>query len=126
MRLVKRWEFMQLPVGTLFAPMVQKWVFGELSVKGETLDYGNETGDFLELGLTWIDGDDAGQVCNRLDEMLADSSVSYPLQTAYGREALFDADMVYLVYEPADAAGLLGELRGPDASKTCLEKYWSR
>jgi hypothetical protein len=113
MRLMKRQEFMQLPPGTLFSPMLQKWVFGELSIKGETWDLGNEVGDFLELGLNWIDGDDTGQVCDRLDEMLADSSVSYPLQSAYGREGLFDNTMVYLVYEPADVAALLSELVTP-------------
>jgi len=113
MRLVKRKEFVRLPAGTLFAPMMQKWVFGELSVKGGSLDFGNETDDFLELGLNWIDGDDTYQVCERLDEMLADSSVSYPLQSAYGREGLFDPDMVYLVYEPADVAALVSEITKP-------------
>jgi hypothetical protein len=107
---MKRQEFLRLPTGTLFSPMLQKWVFGELSVKGETLDLGNEVGDFLELGLNWIDGTDTGEVCDRLDAMLADSSVSYPLQSAYGREGLFDNDMVYLVYEKADVAALMAEL----------------
>lgn len=110
MRLVKRQEFMKLPAGTLFSAMHQKWVFGELSVKGETWQNGDEVGDFLELGLNWIDGHDTGEVCDRLEEMLADSSVSYPLQSAYGREGLFDNDMVYLVYEPADVAALLAEI----------------
>lgn len=102
MRLVKRQEFMELPAGTLFSPLLQPWVFGDLSVKG--VDMGNDVGDFLELGLNWIDGDDTRQVCD--NEMFADSSVSYPLQSAYGREGLFDPEMVYLVYEPADIAVL--------------------
>lgn len=119
MRLVKRPEFMQLPAGTLFAPMQQKWVFGTLSVKGDTSQHGDEIGDFLKLGLTWIEGDGFSEVTDRLEEMLADSTVSYPLQSGYGREGLFDNDMVYLIYEPADVAELLAAINQTQQSDEC-------
>jgi len=102
MRLVKKVEFLTLPEGTLFARLQQKWVFTELSIKSQSLP----PDDFWEIPTGWID---AG--FNELEEMLADSSVSYPAEDTIQREGLYDDDSVYLVYEKDDVDKLIERLR---------------
>lgn len=114
MRIVKRQELMDLPEGTLFAEMLQPWVFGQLSIKGESFGWDGRNQDFFELGLAWVDGSGTEECVARLDEMLADSTVSYPAESAYGREGLFDDDRAYLVYEKADVDHLIRLLAGVD------------
>jgi len=112
MRLVKRQELMTLPPGTLFAELFEPWSFGQLAIKGETWIDGDKNFDFLEIGLGAVASDSTEQYCERLGEMLADSTVSYPAESDYGREGLYDDNIVYLVYEPADVDHLIGLLRG--------------
>lgn len=114
MRLVKRQELMTLPAGTLFAPLHQPWVFGDLELKGDTLQH-NRTGenqDFWVLSLAWPEADDAGMAFDRLNAMAENPAVSYPPEYVYGRHGLYDDDRLYLVYEPADVEKLIDLLRG--------------
>lgn len=106
MRLVKKPEFLSLPEGTLFAPMQQQWVFGDLSIKGESLP----PDDFWEIPFGWPDDAFEGGRC-KLDEMMADSSVSYPANDTIQREGLYDPHSVYLVYEKNDVDRLIGRLK---------------
>jgi hypothetical protein len=112
MRLVKRPEFMTLPAGTMAAPLLQKWVFGEPFIKGDTLfdTLGAKAFDFDMLEPNWVEADDSDEAIDRLEEMYADSSVSYPAQMSVGREGLYDDDRVYLVYEAADVVALVQAL----------------
>lgn len=105
MRLVKLPELKELPAGTLFAPMQQEWVFGELEIKGD-----NFGPDFWVRSLAWVDAFDSGEATDRLDEMALDSSVSYPINQAYQRNCDYDDESLYLVYEPDDVEYLAAEL----------------
>ncbi len=111
MRLVRRQELMTLPAGTLFAELQQEWIFHGLELKGETYADGQGNNiDFYTKSLDWVDAFDCGEACQRLDEMKADPTASYPIETAYGRHGLYDDEKLYLVYEPADTAALIAEL----------------
>lgn len=118
MRLVKRQELMTLPKGTLFAELQQQWVFGDVEIKGDTcLD--NRTGencDFWVLTLAWPEADDTGQAIDRLEQMAANPTVSYPPGYVYARHGLYDDDRPYLVYEKADVDNLMRLLHGVDGN----------
>lgn len=118
MRLVRRQELMTLPAGTLFAELQQEWVFHELQLKGETYTDGQGRNiDFMTKQLCWVDAIHTGEACRRLDEMKADPTVSYPIETAYGRHGLYDDERIYLVYEPADTQNLVAAILGTDGAK---------
>ena len=112
MRLVKRNEFLELPVGTLYCVLEEPWIFGSLEVKGDTIDHNGKLVDFYSRALTWVDAEDSIQAILRLEGMLADSNVSFPVEQAFGREGMFDEHVVYLVYESADVKTLLNDLLG--------------
>lgn len=116
MRLVKRQELMTLPKGTLFAELHEPWVFGDVEIKGDTcLDARTgENFDFWVLQLAWPDAVDTGEAFDRLAQMVADSTVSYPPGYVYARHGLYDDDRPYLVYEKADVDNLIRLLRGVD------------
>lgn len=112
MRLVTQAELLALPAGTLYAPLQEPWVFGNLYIKGENLPpyLGRETHDFYERSLNWIDANDLDEAGRRLDSMMEDSSLSFPVKQAYSREGLYKTDGRYLVYELDDVKLLLSEL----------------
>lgn len=112
MRLVKRQELMTLPKGTLFAPLHQQWVFGDMEIKGDTIQWDGTNGDFWVLQLAWPDADDTGEAIDRLEKMADDPTVSYPPGYVYSRHGLYDDDRLYLVYESADVANLIRLLNG--------------
>lgn len=98
MRIVDRKTFMDMPLGTVFAEIEEPWAIGSLSVKVEN----SGDIDFYETNFTWVDASDSGQAMDRLEEMLEDPNVSYPVDRAIGRNGLFNRDAVYLIYEPDD------------------------
>lgn len=106
MRLVKKSEFLSLPEGTLFARLQERWVFDELSIKGDSLS----SDDFWKIPLGWPDDAFEGGIC-KLDEMLADPSVSYSANDTIQREGIYDSDSVYLVYEQNDIDNLVERLK---------------
>jgi hypothetical protein len=102
---------MTLPAGTLFAKLHQEWVFGGLELKGDTFtDIAGENVDFWVRQIDWPYADDCGEAMHRLDEMAKDSTISYPIESAYGRHGSYDDDRLYLVYEPTDTAALVADL----------------
>lgn len=107
MKLATQAELMTLPDGTLYAVLQEPWVFGDLCIKGENAGLK----DFYERGLNWIDADDCGEAIDRLDAMMADSSLSFPVQQAYSREGYYNSGARYLVYELDDVKLLLSELQ---------------
>ncbi len=88
MRLVTQAELMALPDGTLYAPLHEPWVFGEVRIKGENVG----ANDFYARDLNWIDANDCGEAIDRLEAMLKDGSLSFPVEQAYSREGYYDGD----------------------------------
>lgn len=110
MRLVNRQELMKFPPKTLFCEMHQRWVFGGLQLKMDTIVIGGQNYDFWVQTLDWPEAHDTGEAIERLEEMVADSGVSYPVEPALVRHGLYDDDRLYLVYEPADTEALIASL----------------
>jgi hypothetical protein len=106
-KLATQAELMALPDGTLYALLQQPWIFGDLRVKGENV----ASDDFYERSLNWIDAHDSGEATHRLNLMMEDSSLSFPVEQAYSREGLYETDARYLVYELDDVKLLLSELQ---------------
>ncbi len=110
MKLVKRQELMEMPEGTLYCELREPWIFSGLSIKGSTINIDGKNIDFGTRGLEWVDADNSGEAVDRLEEMLLDSSVNYPVEAAYGREGMFDDEQVYMVYDKADIKSIFGDL----------------
>lgn len=98
MRIYDRASFLLLPPGTLYCAGTP-WVFGALHVKEETLAGG--IGDWFCRSLNDIESHDSGEWHDRLEEM-AKQGTCYPLETAVGRDTMYEDDAVFLVYESAD------------------------
>lgn len=97
MRIVKLPEFRTLPENTLFVKAEQPWAWQEPMVKGETLSH-----DFVSMDLYEIESTGSDQLFDRWGEMLETGS-SYPLDIdTGGRDGLFEADAIFMVYEKAD------------------------
>ena len=97
MKIINRKAFFEMPAGTIYA-QGEPWCFGELCVKGETLDSGD---DWLYRQLVQIDADNSDKLIDRLDDML-DNGASYPLNTYEMRDGCFDDGMIFMVYEASD------------------------
>lgn len=107
MRLVRRQELMTLPAGTLFAELNEPWIFGQLCLKGETIADDDGDRDFWFRSLCWPQAFNSMEAVTRLEEMAADSSVSYPVENAEQRDGMYDDAQVYAVYEASDARVLV-------------------
>lgn len=101
MRVVNRETFLKLPAGTVYAKGVP-WSFNSLCFKGESL--GN---DWYEHDPAWVEANDSGEAFDRLERMLHQGA-SYPMEDAEGRDGLFDADAIFLIFEKADLEKLRG------------------
>jgi len=99
MRIYRRAEFLKLPEGTFFCKG-EPWVFGPLSVKGETVTFDGGR-DFFYQHFDWVDGDDAGECFDRLERMLAHGE-AYPMINGITRDGGFNDAALFLVYEKAD------------------------
>lgn len=95
MKMYSRQEFMKLPEGTIFSSGPQ-YGFSDIQIKGETWEV-----DFLESSLVNIDSFNHDEWSDRMQKM-HEKCASYPINKDYGREGLFDNEMVYLVYEKED------------------------
>ena len=95
MKIYNRTEFMKLPEGTIFSSG-QPFVFYDLRVKGESLEV-----DFLESSLMDIDCHCSKERAERFEEM-HEKGTSYPINKSFGREGLFDDEMLYVIYEKED------------------------
>ena len=98
MRCVDHKTFMMLPVGTFYAKGAQ-WAFDELQVKQENVgEY-----DWYAQSFNSVDGNDGGEVIDRLEEMLA-KGASYPMDWSVCREGeyKFDEKYVFLIFERDD------------------------
>ena len=107
MRMVRRQELMTLPDGTLYAELNEPWIFGQLCIKGKTISDDDGDRDFWFRSLCWPQGSNSMEAVTRLEEMAADSSVSYPVETAEQRDGMYNDAQVYAVYEASDARVLM-------------------
>jgi hypothetical protein len=96
MKIYRRKQFLQLPVGTIYAKG-ERWCFGSLHIKHDTTDYG----DWWSLDPCWIAANDSGEAADRLDEML-DKGASFPMEDAVSRDGLHEEDALFLVFERDD------------------------
>lgn len=104
MRIVTRQQLLEMPRGTLFAEAFDPCNYGPLCI------FGGEFGpDFTERSITACESDGSEQYIERSQEMW-ETGASYPVNTDYGREGMFDDSMRYLVYEPADIESIISEL----------------
>ena len=119
MKLLKQAQLMELPSGTLYARMEQEWVFDEVAIKGDNCgerDFWMTPLGTIEQGAPLTDEGPTSFV-ERLEEM-REKGVSYPMDTTCQREGLYDADALYLVYEPSDIQTLISVLtEGPEELK---------
>lgn len=105
MKIVSRKELLTMPAGTLMADIHEDGSYGELQIFGGKFS----ENDFLTRTITRPDAHDSIEMWDRQDEMLEKGS-SYPINTGYGREGLFDDDAKYLVYEAADIASIIAHI----------------
>lgn len=103
MKIVDRKEFLKLPSGTLFCQCWQRWAFGDLHVKFDSLIYGDDgDGDFVSMPFTSVEADSSEQWLERLEAM-ADQGAAFPLDLeASGRDGLFEKNALFLIFERDD------------------------
>lgn len=102
MKVVNREDFLDLPDGTIFCAG-RRWSFGEIMVRG---DVRQDRIDFTSRQICWINECPAFEA---FEDML-ENGASYPMETGYGRDAQYNEDELYLVFEKADLVELIGEL----------------
>ena len=103
MKIVSFQEFCKLPDNTIFHPLDEYDNVGELSIRGEVIYSDGEPVDYAEAVLT--------------PRKLRDNIES---PTGWGRWALFDYDIKYLVYLDADRQQLAGWLLNPDQAANAM------
>src|SRR5579859_2553998 len=100
MKIYSRTEFMKLPEGIIFSSG-EPYAFSGLYIKGETWKV-----DFLESDLINIDSFSSNDNAEKMYDMETKGN-SYPINKSYGREGLFDDNILYLVYEKEDLEYLI-------------------
>ena len=114
MRIVKRQELMTLPAGTLYANVYTSgkssgFLTRGLSVFGGALhEVDGRAYDFTERDVASVETADDAQQFERSTGLLAGSS--YPVNTGYGRDGMFDDEDQYFVYEESDIESVLADV----------------
>lgn len=96
MKVVDRTTFLRLPAGTIYCKGKQ-WIFENISIKGENVG----PNDWYCASPTWVQSTDSNDAFDALESMLKHGA-SRPCDDSYGRDALYEADAIFLVYEPDD------------------------
>jgi hypothetical protein len=102
MRCVDRKTFLSLPAGTIYCKGKQ-WFFEGLCIKGDSIG----DIDWYEHDPAWVDADDSGEAFDRLEKMLT-AGASFPMQDSECRDALFDKEAIFLIFERDDLQKLRG------------------
>lgn len=114
MRIVKRQELMSMPKGTLFTDVYLRdgyaeWVDGGWEVFGGALrEADGRAWDFISRSIDTHQSDSSVEHWQRHEDLI--NGASYPVNTDYGREGMFDDDAQYLVYEQADIECILADV----------------
>jgi hypothetical protein len=110
MKIVDRKTFLKMPEGTVYAKIPTQWIVEDLCVKYESTDYN----DWYYMSFNWVDANDSGEAVDRLDEMFADPTKSYPVENSIARDGLFDEDDHFLIYEADDIKHIVEQLNPPN------------
>jgi|SRR5882762_3268837 len=113
MKIYNRREFLKLPDGSTVYHEGKPWFFGDIEIKQETW---TNTNDWLYqyFGSVAADSRTDEDESDLLDDMRS-TGASYPLDTSWDRNGMYDEDSLFLVYEPEDLDVLikaLSEARG--------------
>jgi len=106
MKIVNRKEFLAMPAWTLFAKYRQ-YSIGELEIKGDTrigIDY-----DSAQISDS-VDAEDTEGRIAKLEACEAGASIDIDTNT-YQRDALFDEDQLFAIYENKDIEKIIESLR---------------
>lgn len=105
MKIVPRAELITMPKGTLFAEVLENGTYSYLCIFG-----GYGTGpDFIERSIMAPESTGTEEYLERLEAM-REQGASFPVNEDYGREGLFDDNLKYLVFEPADIASIIADI----------------
>lgn len=111
MRIVDSREFLDLPARTIYREIKERWLFGELSIKGDTLRsaINSDYDDFTTFEIGQIDSDGSYDFFSTLETMWSNSLISRDMDTeGFGRCGLYGgADRRFLILERKDVEGLL-------------------
>lgn len=114
MKRITRAEFLKLPAGVFYSKAGGPHCYGsdQLAVKGDSMLFKDSEsgGDWVEIPLAGICGNDASETDQLRDRMLSEG-ISVPLSDASCRDGLFDVHETFYVYEMADLIVLAGYLR---------------
>lgn len=104
MKIYTRKDFLELPNGTVYHEG-EPWAFGDIQIKHETWK-----NDWLYQSFGWIEAQNSNEATDRLYEM-QETGVSYPLDTSWSRNGLFEEESIFLVYEPDDIDTMIESLK---------------
>ena len=105
MKLLNRKEFLALPAGVIYAKY-DPHIFGELSIKGDSLDHDWYHQDFIE-----VDARDSDELFEILEIALG-SGRSFDLNfNTISRDGLYDGEQLFAVFEKEDVEGLMSRLQ---------------
>lgn len=114
MRIVKLDEFLTLPAWTLYTDD-RPSQNGEMKIKtNDPLDGYAESSSWVALNLDWIEAWDGNELHEKIGEMMADPSVSFPFDDeSTSRRGAYDysaeaSTLIFTVYEKADLVKLRG------------------
>lgn len=124
MKIISRKELMELPEGVIYMSY-SPVVFGDLMIKGETINDGEENIDWYESSLFYEplgpkDGNDftidetrsSDRVFDIIDVQMGEQGISMRMDfEVYSREGYFDNDMQYAILEQHDVEDLISKLR---------------
>jgi len=110
MKIINRKQFLDLPKDTLFSKF-QPNVFGDLSIKGDTLYNGDEAIDFFLTDVADpVDCSSSDDLDRKLDIAV---KLGSSLNTNYnieGRDGCYDDNELFAVYERQDVLKLINRL----------------
>ncbi len=108
MKIVTFAEFIKLPSGTLFMDY-EPCLFGEISIKEETLESNN---DFWRNDLTTDTDTDNPEEMYKVLEDSRENGASFKLDVEImGRNAMYDDKQLFAVYEQKDLDDLISALQ---------------
>lgn len=90
-----------MPPGTVYLQASEPWAWSDIRVKHSTISQAMP-GDWIDMNISDIECDGSAQLMDRWADML-DSGVTYPLDLeTTGRDGLFDAGAIFMIYERDD------------------------
>ncbi len=112
MRIIDHRTLAAMPAGTVYAELPSTHISG-LGICVKTSADFSVPNDWVYVSFDTIEMiRDSGDVVDRIEEMRADPTVSYPMQVSAGRDGSYADETQYLLYEQADVDNLVLFLTG--------------